>query len=183
MRRNPVYVFKDGTSIGIFDIPLESIVHVIDSDGMGTPSMTQLIDKSLLFNEITIDQYLGLPTSHVELDRYIDQLNEISDVNITSLVVGDVLQFDGNSWINEDITSIAQNINLGDLNDVPYPVMGNSGQYLEYNYSIKSWVYKSPVREINDLNDVTTNPQPDQILAFNGNTNEWNAVNIDGGAF
>ncbi len=105
MKRNPVYVFNGESSVGIFHIPLESIIHTIDSDGSGTPSMTQIIGKVGLTPISTIGHYLATTNNYKELDRYIDFLDEITDVNISTAADGDILVFDSvtNNWVNTNI--------------------------------------------------------------------------------
>ncbi len=68
MKRNPIYVFKDGGSTGIFDVPVDSIVQVVDIDGNDNPSMTQIIDKIGLWKHSTIDDYLLTPVNYRNLD-------------------------------------------------------------------------------------------------------------------
>ncbi len=78
MKRNPIYVFRDRSSNGIVNIPLESIIQVIDADGLGTPMVTQIIDKSNLNTSSTIGDFLDIPTSHITLDR--DTLSELEKI-------------------------------------------------------------------------------------------------------
>ncbi len=104
MKRAPIYVFKDGNSVGVSEVPLESIVQVIDSDGVGTPSMTQIINKSGINRMTTVSQYLAQPSYYKELDRYIDELNEITDISLSSVLDGNILVFDNSTgmWSNTD---------------------------------------------------------------------------------
>ncbi len=182
MRRNPVYVFKDGTSTGINEVPLESIIQVVSYNG--DPNMSQLVKKDLLNQSTTIAQYLAIPSAYKELDRYIDNLNEISDVNLDGIIVdGDVLRFDGTNWTNDSVSSVAGDITLGDLGDVTAPVLSNDGQYLKWDSGSHKWVYMTPVLALNDLNDVTTTPLANQFLSYDDGSSEWVAVDIDGGSF
>ncbi len=182
MRRNPVYVFKDGTSTGINEVPLESIIQVVSYNGV--PNMSQLVNKNLLNQSTTITQYLANPANYKELDRYIDNLDEISDVSMAGIIVdGDVLRFDGTNWTNDSVSSIAGDITLGDIGDVTTPVLGNDGQYLIWDSGLHKWVYATPVLALNDLNDVTTSPTDNQFLNYDAGSKEWVAVDIDGGSF
>ncbi len=183
MRRNPIFVFQDRTSIGIYEVPLESIIQIVDSDGLGTPSMTQFVDKSLLYAGTTIDQYLKTPTAYIELDRYVEILNELNDVDLTSVVDGQILRFDSSTsnWINLDASSVASDINLSDLNDVPEPTSTEDGNYLEWDEAGNQWILVTSIKKINDLLDVNTSPTNNQMLSFTGT--EWEAVDIDGGQF
>ena len=47
MRRNPTYYFKDRNTTGIFNVLLQSLIHIIDSDGQNHPRMVQIIIKIL----------------------------------------------------------------------------------------------------------------------------------------
>ncbi len=78
MRRNPVYVFSNRTSQGIFDVPLESMIQIIDSDGMGTPLFTQIVDKTGMGSTSTIADFLDNPAHYIDLDR--DTLSELEKV-------------------------------------------------------------------------------------------------------
>ncbi len=68
VRRNPIYVFKDQSSVGIGDVPVESVIQIIDSDGVGTPLLTLLTDKTGLGNSSTIADYLG-GIGYTDLDK------------------------------------------------------------------------------------------------------------------
>ncbi len=182
MRRNPIYVFKDGTSTGINEVPVESIIQVVSVNG--APSMTQLVDKLGLSNSTTIQQYLAIPSAYKELDRYIDNLNEISDVSLASIIVdGDVLRFNGTDWTNDSVASVAGDITLGDLKDITPPILSNDGQYLIWDSGLHEWVYATPVTALNDLSDVATSPTDNQFLSYDAGSSEWVAADIDGGSF
>ncbi len=184
MKRSPLYVFNDQTSTGICDVPLESVVQVIDADGLGTPSMTQIIGKSTFHSGTTIQQYLDTPATYKELDRYIDNLDEISDVTLGPIIVqGDILRFDGTSWTNESTSDVAGDINLGDLQDITAPTPANDGQNIEWNDTSNKWVYATPINILNDLQDVNTTPLDEQFLAYNAGSSQWEATDIDGGGF
>jgi len=68
MRRNPLYVFKDLNAIGIYDVPLESVIQINDSDGSGTPRTVQIKSKVGLDSASTIADFLN------NSDNYIDQI-------------------------------------------------------------------------------------------------------------
>ncbi len=78
MRRNPIYVFKDTTSQGIYEVPVESMIQIIDSDGVGTPLFTQITNKNGLSSGSTIADFLNIANSHIDLDR--DTLSELEKV-------------------------------------------------------------------------------------------------------
>ncbi len=106
MRRNPVYVFKNKDSTGIYDVPLESIIHIADFNGK--PSMTQLIDKSQLGQSTTMESYIATPAAYLELDRVTEYLDELLDVNIDLAApggaTGDFLMYNNitKMWENTD---------------------------------------------------------------------------------
>ncbi len=184
MKRSPLYVFNNQTSTGIFEVPLESVVQVIDADGLGTPSMTQIVNKNTFHVGTTIQQYLATPAAYKELDKYIDELDEISDVTLGSIIVpGDLLRFDGTSWTNESTGDVAGDIALGDLQDTINPTLANDGQIIEWNAASAKWIYVNPTEVLNDLQDVNTSPIGEQFLVYKPGTNQWEAADIDGGSF
>ncbi len=185
MKRNPIYVFKNGTSTGISAVPLESIIQVIDYDGIGTPSMTQIIGKVGIVGSTTIAQYLANPVNYKELDRYIEDLSDISDVVVSSVIAGEVLRFNGIDWVNDSVSNIAGDITLGDLSDVATPVLGNDGQYLKWDNAAGNWAYANSISVLNDLDDVNATPSSthSQILSYNIASKEWEAADIHGGTF
>ncbi len=67
MRRNPLYIFKNSGSQGIYDVPLKSTVHIIDFDGKGTPKFIELIAKVGLDPNSTIGELLAIPEDYIDL--------------------------------------------------------------------------------------------------------------------
>ncbi len=67
MRRNPLYIFKNSHSQGIYDVPLKSTVHIIDFDGKGTPKFIELIAKVGLAPDSTIGELLAIPEDYIDL--------------------------------------------------------------------------------------------------------------------
>jgi len=59
MRRNPVYIFENQLSVGIYDIPVESLILITDTDGNETPMMVQIISKEGLSPGSTIGDFLA----------------------------------------------------------------------------------------------------------------------------
>ena len=82
MRRNPIYVFKDAASKGIYDVPLESMIQIIDSDGAGTPLFTQLVKKENLSALSTIEDFLREPINFINLDRDTTPAYWIEDIAV-----------------------------------------------------------------------------------------------------
>ncbi len=187
VRRNPLYVFKNGSAIGIYEVPLESVVQIVDIDGAGTPLMTQLVSKALLTNGSTIDQYLSTPTAYVELDRYAEELNDLKDVELPSVIADeDILAFDfaSKKWINKTAGDVADHISLGDLQDITSPTLANDGQLLEWDETNRQWNYVNSIKMINDLGDVNngTAAIPAGKILTNDGTN-WVPADIDGGSY
>ncbi len=58
MRRNPIYVFDNRSSFGIDQVPLGSIVQILDADGLGNPAIVQLISISNIGSTTTIGDFL-----------------------------------------------------------------------------------------------------------------------------
>jgi hypothetical protein len=84
MRRNPLYVFQNRDATGIYDVPLESMVQIIDSDGNGTPQLLQLIDKTGLHNSSTIGQFLDNTSSHIDVDNVTAVNGQVGNVTLTT---------------------------------------------------------------------------------------------------
>ncbi len=187
LRRNPLYVFKNGSALGIYEVPLESVVQVVDSDGAGTPLMTQLVSKALLNAGSTIDEYLNVPTAYIELDRYAEELNDLNDVELPNVIADeDILVFDFSTkkWINKTAGDVAEHIAIGDLQDVTAPTLANDGQLLEWDETNRQWNYVDSINLINDLGDVVTGTSAvalGKILTSDG-TN-WVPADIDGGSY
>jgi hypothetical protein len=81
MRRNPTYDFKDRNAIGIFSAPLESLIHIIDSDGRGKPRMVQIISKNGLNHRSTIGQFLADPSLYIDLDKANEVYSELEKIH------------------------------------------------------------------------------------------------------
>jgi len=66
MKRNPLYSFRDRTTIGIFGIPLHSTIHILD-DGDGKPMFAEIIAKTGLSPDSDIGQFLDDPSLYINL--------------------------------------------------------------------------------------------------------------------
>lgn len=121
------------------------------------------------------------------------QLDDLSDTTIGTPVTGEVLRYDGASWVDAKLNysdlvgapSVPSAIN--DLTDVTVTTPA-SGQILSYNGS--AWVNVPNTGggggavEINDLTDVdtsTTPPTPGQVLKWNGTSWIPSTDNTGGG--
>ncbi len=80
MRRNPLYVFPDLGSVGIFEVPLKSTVHIIDYDGLGTPLFVQLIGKLGLNTASTIADLLADPSLYIDISRALENYSELEKI-------------------------------------------------------------------------------------------------------
>ncbi len=107
-RRNPLYVFKDKDSRGIYDIPLESMIQVIDVDGNKTPSLTQLIGKDGLGPSSTIDQYLA--SNSASITNYVTLDKDTTYGTVTNTTDGLMSSVDFNKLTGiEDLATVDQN--------------------------------------------------------------------------
>jgi len=108
MRRNPLYVFADRMSAGIFEVPLKSIVHIIDGDNLGTTKYVELIAKTGLNSSSTIGVFLDNPSLYEEISKEFKienaKLAELGDVEVTNVTNGQVLVWDevGQVWTPGD---------------------------------------------------------------------------------
>jgi hypothetical protein len=66
MRRNPLYVFNDLGSVGVFNIPLNSTVQVNDVDGMDQPVIVQINSKANMGPNTTIGEFLLLEENYTK---------------------------------------------------------------------------------------------------------------------
>lgn len=66
MRRNPLYAFRNRDAVGIFDVPLNSTIHILDK-GDGIPVFVEIISKHSLSAGATIGQFLDDETLYINL--------------------------------------------------------------------------------------------------------------------
>jgi len=81
MKRNPLYSFQNRTSIGIFEVPLNSTIHILDT-GAGESIFVEIISKEGMYSGYSIGAFLDRPelyreinssnSSPSELERIID---------------------------------------------------------------------------------------------------------------
>jgi len=67
MRRNPIYVFEDLQSIGIYNVPIGSTIQINDADDLtpgSQPLIVQVVDKNGLGTASTIGEFLGDPANY-----------------------------------------------------------------------------------------------------------------------
>ncbi len=81
MRRNPLFIFQNADSQGIYDVPLKSTVHVINVDNMGTPMFLQLVAKVGLYTTSTIADLLRYPEDYIDLFTVGENYSELELIN------------------------------------------------------------------------------------------------------
>ena len=64
MRRNPLYVFGDQSSVGVFNVPINSMILINDADGNGNSLTVQLVAKNGLTVGSTIADFLSDETNY-----------------------------------------------------------------------------------------------------------------------
>ncbi len=107
------------------------------------------------------------------------ELNELSDVNLSTLSDGDVLTYDATSgkWINKEINIVAGLEDLGDVN-INTSTLEN-GSMIKWDATNHKWVNGTipNIESLDDIEDVSVASATNgQILKFNG-TNWVNADN------
>ena len=88
MKRNPLYVFKDLDSKGIYDVPVESTIQLNDIDpdnNILAPRILQIIDKSGFFPQMTIGQMItDFPNGFIDLTTSTEIPSELEKIKNTS---------------------------------------------------------------------------------------------------
>ena len=79
MRRNPLYLFQDTESIGIYEVPLKSTVHLVDR-GNGFPMFLQLVKKDNLDQFSTIQDLLDNPDHYVDITTSGSSLSQLEKI-------------------------------------------------------------------------------------------------------
>ncbi len=67
MRRNPLFIFPNKDSQGVYNVPLKSTIHIVDIDNIGTPMFLQLVAKNNLSPTSTIEDLLQYPENYINL--------------------------------------------------------------------------------------------------------------------
>jgi len=80
MRRNPLYVFRNLDSTGIFEVPLKSTVHIIDSNGHSKPMFVEIIGKDGLDSHSTIAEFLANPTLYIDITASGQTFSELEKI-------------------------------------------------------------------------------------------------------
>ncbi len=76
MRRNPLYVFSNQHSVGIYSVPLKSTIHINDA-GNGDPMFLELVGKANLGPGSTIADLLNTPNNYIDLSRVNEVFSEL----------------------------------------------------------------------------------------------------------
>ncbi len=76
MKRNPLYVFKGLTDRGIYEVPLNSTVYVLD-DGFQSPKFVEILSKEKLNPSSTIAEFLLLPDHYVDINKALTVPSEL----------------------------------------------------------------------------------------------------------
>lgn len=79
MKRNPLYSFRNRETVGIFDVPLHSTVHILDS-GDSLPKFVELISKEGMHSGFTIGNFLDNPNLYIDLSKSDTSVSELERV-------------------------------------------------------------------------------------------------------
>ncbi len=85
MKRNPLYIFQDTSETGIYNVPLQSTVHLLDR-GNGFPMFLQLVKKDNLTEYSTMGDLLDNPDHYIDITASgssLSQLEKIIEVGKT----------------------------------------------------------------------------------------------------
>jgi len=80
MKRNPLYVFDNLQSTGIYNVPVDSTIQINDVDSQGTPKIIQLTSKEGLTPDSTIAHFLSLNDNYVDLNEATEIPSELEKI-------------------------------------------------------------------------------------------------------
>jgi len=140
MKRNPLYAFKDGNSTGIFNVPLNSTIHILDNstDGTGSSMFVQIISKNGLNSASTIAQFLADRSLYIDLSNENEIPSELEKIEANGKIGWRILGRDPNNF--GEIGN--QAIDLSTSND-PGSINGATG--------VNTFAVGSNVRAITDI--------------------------------
>ena len=95
-------------------------------------------------------------------DTGAEELSDLTDINVTNPVDGQVLKYNGTEWVNDSDSSGTSINSIDDINDVTIASLAN-GQFLKYNGS--AWV-----NDAIDLGTDTTGSYVQSLVAGTGVT-------------
>ena len=120
MKRNPLYAFKDGTSIGVYNVPLNSTIHILDDsiDGTGTTRFVEIISKQGLNGASTIAQFLADPTLYIDLTNENEIPSELEKLEDNNKVGWRILGRDPNNFgeIGDQAIDLSTSDDPGSIN-------------------------------------------------------------------
>lgn len=116
--------------------------------------------------------YINQPTPSIP-----ETINDLTDVDTTGITSGQVLQYNGTSFVPFTITDQVGATQLSELSDVDSSISPSDGQTLVYNSTsgLFEMGVTSSVNSIEDLDNVdeTVTPQDNQVLTFNASTQKY----------
>jgi hypothetical protein len=125
MRRNPVYVFKDLDSVGIYNVPLESMVQINDADANGDSLVIQIENKQGIGKTSTIRDFLQIEenftrpsTVGVVSDEEKGIPNGVAPLDDRALIPGryiPVVDINEVYVVDSEAEMISLNANSGDM--------------------------------------------------------------------
>jgi len=80
MKRNPIYDFKNRHSVGIYNVPLKSTLHIFDVDGRGTPKFLQITGKVGLGPASSVGDLLATPNNYIDLNEVNEVYSELEKI-------------------------------------------------------------------------------------------------------
>ena len=124
MKRNPLYIFKDLSSQGIYQVPLKSTVHIIDATGTGIPKFVELIGKTGLQASSTIAELLANPSLYIDLTTIGEVYSELEKITENGKTGWRILGRDPDNYgyIGEGAIDLS-------YNDSPSSTHGATGWY------------------------------------------------------
>lgn len=158
------YVLTADGSGGVSWEPNASGGHVIQSEGENLPTRPILNFVGLSVTDDPVNEKTIVEAQDSSLD-------DLTDVQITSPLSGQVLKYNGTAWVNaaDDQGNVSS---LDDLTDVEITAP-QAGQVLKFNG--ETWINESinegNIGSLDELDDVEiTSPQLGQALRYNGET-------------
>lgn len=130
-----------------------------------------LIVKGSNNSDSRLDQLLD-PTGTIRSQYISLSLSDISNVNITTPTLDQILKYDSvtEKWINSD--SALTEVKLIDLDDVTISNTPQNNDILKYSTSQGCWV--NATNNLSDISDVTiTNPSSNHFLVYDEISGKW----------
>jgi len=150
MRRNPLYVFEDLNSTGIYNVPLESTIQINDADGQGSSLIVQIVSKDNMNSRTTIGDFLLLEDNYEKPSAAgmvtdeqkgkpegvapLDDRGFVPGKHIPTMDINDVYIVN----TQQEMLDMTNNVNVGDV----CVVTGESKTYIfngGYTGTIQDW--------------------------------------------